>query len=337
MTALITKSSAVARTSGRWRPCYLSVADMMYLAQRTKIGALLILPVLYSALSGSPVEGNVLPDAIFRMHVQESFISCEQNPLVTCWDVNRTTEAEGDLEFDLFVDPSYPEEIRSIEADLNWPSTWQVWGWEFCSGGIGEFDPYDGRLQISYPDPPSMTFGELFLVARFGVRVSGSGSLGTEGAGRVVCESGWNWYPIGIDAQAGVTCARCPEPCTYGPEVCLPEFSPAELALEAAPGAAVTGEILATVASSGCPEPPWEVEQPWLGLTAERVDPRTFRVSVSASAAGLEPGEYTSWIAASRASCRTCVRVRFTVLATASVPELPEKEVTWGTVKWVHR
>jgi hypothetical protein len=310
----------------------------MYLAQRTKVGALPFFAVLYSALSGLQAEANVLPEAIFRTHVQESFLSCEQNPVVTCWDVNRTTEAEGDLEFDLFLEASYEDEIHSIEADLSWPPTWQVWGWEFCSGGIGEFDPYDGRLQVSYPiSDPVVKPGELFLVARFGVYVSRSGSLGTEGVGRVLCDSGWDWYPIGIDAQAGVTCARCPEPCTYGPEVCLPEFSPAELVLEAAPGAAVTGEFLATTVSSDCPEPPWEVEQPWLDLTVQRVDPRTFRVSVSASAAGLEPGEYTSWIAASRASCRTCATVRFTVLGTSSVSELPSKEVTWGTVKWVHR
>jgi hypothetical protein len=191
-----------------------------------------------------------------------------------------------------------------------------------------------GHLRITYPSPPSMPpwQEDVFLVAQFGVYVQGPGTFNTTGHGEVQMDY-MTFYPIGIDAQAGVLCARCAEACTFGPDICLPAFSPEVLNLQAPSGGVVGGEMTATLDWSGCPEPPWTVEHAWLQVAAERIDPWSFRLKVTASAEGLEPGEYTSWILAPHGSCQSCGLVRLTVSPTSDVPEPDDVRRSWGAIK----
>jgi hypothetical protein len=49
-------------------------------------------------LVAAVAHANVLPDPVFRLHVQDEIgPPCLDNPVQTCWDVDRVSEAEGAL------------------------------------------------------------------------------------------------------------------------------------------------------------------------------------------------------------------------------------------------
>jgi hypothetical protein len=327
--------------------CYLS---------RSGLVALLVLPAVLWG-TPQPAEANPLPEGAILTHVQPVDPDfCNQCPITACDQIVQYTEETGILEFDLFVyPPGYEPDltISRLEGLVEWPPQWQFIDYELCEGGQGTIlvNGNQAQLDIAWPACPQMN-GEVFLVARFIVDVTGYGSLGISELGAAVdlhCPPDeYEMWAVGAVARAGVECSYCYTPCDLG-WPCEPHLSPGVLELEVTEGESVRGQIHVYITGSD-PDfpcgPNFVATESWAALDVEWTDWNLCEIEVTADASALDRGIYEGWVRG-EGDCVGCTRVVLTVLPgaqgvwdddrEAGEPQDPGTAVSWGRLKTLYR
>jgi hypothetical protein len=273
---------------------------------------------------------------------------CASCPVTSCPQIVQHTDLSGPLEFDLFFAPiAYgPDEtISSFSGTFEWPVGWTLIDHEICPAGTGTIEPSGNRVEVNVTWPDCPPCGELFLVARLVLNVSGHGSLATAaGEPPIVtlgCPPGaFEVHAYAVGGEAGVECAYCFQPCDLSAP-CRPVPDPPAIALQVAEGGTVGAEIQVSVGggSVGWPcQTSFSCTESWMQLEVEEIGPDEYRITLSADAAGLGPGSYRGWVRMAD-TCVGCTRVDLTVSPLVSVPDpgIPLRIASWGGVKSKYR
>ena len=318
----------------------------------------LLLPIVLGGAAAfllslpTPCSANVLPESAILVQVQPVSGSCEPE-IMSCFDIVRSTSESGPLEFLFFFEPiawqqsGVPVCITQFHADIFWPENWE----------LIEFDPCSGSGQLGSSGPPyaldvnwggtchelPMEYGEVFLVARLVLNVTGPGRL--EFAGDWVELSDLNTWPetfisysYAAFAEAGMDCEYTHYYCAqHG--MCWPHVYDPELILSAPPGGTDEGETIVTAMDCFLNIHPW-AEWVQAVLIDTDGDGWRFRLEVTADATGLSPGIYETSIQLTSTWIARCLRIVFTVGDPTSVPAPPEGSVqaeSWGSIKVLYR
>ena len=322
----------------------------MYTLTSGRLGRLGLALLLLSglAIGGAVCAGaNPLPMCATFVHVQPIDPSfCQTSTITLCSQIVQHTERDGPLEFDVFIWIPFPQRFYDLQLQVAWPESWNYIGWEPCHDGEGaiELQAHGAALSVVWPDCPVVET-QVFLAARLMLDVNGFGEMRTN-AGQ-----GWmHWecpeqYEVPVDAlggaQAGVECAYCFQDCRFeGPS--RPRLTPQTLVFELPQGESDQQMIEATVVSWE-PDPiTFACTESWMDLDVQRIDWDHYHVTVTASAQGLEPGDYQGWVRAD-GGCRDCARVDLTVLSQQGVSDEDESaggsetSPSWGEVKSLYR
>lgn len=294
-------------------------------------------------LLGAAASANPLPECVLFVHVhpwQQDF--CQTNPITECSQVVQHTTAEGDVEFDLFLDgsvlrmmgvPSYSR----VAMEVRWPESWQFTAAESCRPGTLETEqtPEGAVLRFLFSSPVSTESPALDLIGRVRLSVQGFGSLESS---HITLDEG----PIGCaggPAQAGVECEYCFLTCRYW-EGCGASMTPRELALDVLQGWTAQGTILANIRYDGHFEPcivEFAEDVPWMSLQVDLQNPIRAEILVTVDAEYLPLGLHEAWVRGV-SECQDCVRVRVNVLDSTGVPGEPPEDPpvsgqTWGGIK----
>lgn len=291
------------------------------------------------------IDANPIPDGMLYFNIRpagppEQY--CVTN-ITDCDELVPTTEEEGLLEFQIFVDPQqrfYGEiPVPHFAVDLSWPDTWVLvdYGicrdpsdWYFDTAGTG---PH--RLEI---EGPCTVPGPLFLVATLVFDVRGYGRLDTGGSAVLWynCPPTWEVFPTAHYAEAGTRCEYTDQPCVQWEFRCIPEIAGQEVRLTAPVGGSVSGELEFGI--SGYPFPPCEMtahsDADWATgyVTPEDITWHGL-LHVNANAAGLEPGihqcefqiAYDGAYNGARVRNARCLPVILTVEPASGVEDLPPR------------
>jgi hypothetical protein len=147
--------------------------------------------------------------------------TCAHNRITQCSQVVQHSEVEGEVEFDLYLDPDAIRRYLGLEQFSSahmecwwWTSGWSYQYAEVCPDGTVGEQPFSDHVVLDFHfDPPLSTEGnELILIGRVKMQVEGHGSLafgGTIDGTEMNSSNG---------AQAGVVCDyeewEC-EPCWH--------------------------------------------------------------------------------------------------------------------------
>lgn len=296
----------------------------------------------------APGWANGLPESLLLTHVQPVSGSCVTS-ITRCEDIVRLTPEVGPLEFLVFFQPIYWQEIQEevtiwrLHATLTWPENWQLMEFDPCNG-YGSLDPYgpEHALEIDFVDPfwpygpcPDLPIGyhEVFLVARIVLNVGGPGRLQygfyVTNEVELGCWSNhFTSYAYGLSAEAGLDCEYTRDTCLQ--HRCYPDFVDPELHLTAPTGGVAQGR--AVFNSHMCHNLAVDPRAAWATATIEEISYDESELVVTADATGLSPGVYETWIQVADDWIARCLHVVFTVEALT-----PVSATSWGRVKSVFR
>lgn len=273
---------------------------------------------------------------------------CASPPVQSCDQIVQYTEAEGRLQFDIFIADLFPElPVYSADLDVTWPGAWSLVTWEICGDYQGTVDVIGqtAHVQVSWPDCPSLGAGGLFLVGRLVIDVAGHGVLTVVPGNsqlRMGCPPATDLRYAGEGrAEAGVTCSYSSIPCDFG-FPCTPVLESESLAIELGEGEAAVVEINAFIDginSMCCSQTAVTPSEPWMSAVINCQNNPNAVIDLSIDTRGLAPGVYDGWLRASAWNA-DCMQIRLTVLGAQGVPEdgPPPGEpqpapVTWGQLK----
>jgi hypothetical protein len=225
-----------------------------------------------------------------------------------------------------------------VTAEIRIPIGWSIDSVLVCAPGQVQWTPTSNGAQMEATyDPPLvlLPFSGVPLLVRVLVQAPTPGKLYFENS---EAHGGTPEYSIGwvdSDATAGVSDCFCFRSCEDGQSACSGWFSPSTLALEIlAPNrvAADTFRVGHYRREGGyvytCPVA-FATNAPWLSVTSESVGYGRTRLTVTADASSLPPGDYEAQVICISA-CRTCATVRLCVL---TCPPPAVEGTSWGRVK----
>jgi hypothetical protein len=326
--------------------------DPRRLARRIPPGAALLclLSLVLLVSQPQPLLANPLPTSAIFVHVQPVNPDfCDDNPIVSCPEIVQYTQASGLLEFDLFFYPMMappPLRISGFETAVEWPSTWDLVGWEICHGGEGTVDLNGNQasIAINWPSCPTMT-EDVFLVARLIINVTSHGhldySLGGGSSVRIGCPPDVEeWDTWQLSAEAGVECSFCWMPCDFG-DYCNPVPDPTLLELQVRQGETAQRDVHFDIVGGGlvypCPVI-FVTTASWLTETHIELGWDEWLVTLEIDTSGLAPGYHQAWLRG-EVECVGCTRVLLEVLPpiTGVADPEPPASTSWGRVKTLYR
>jgi len=292
----------------------------------------------------APATANVIPETCMYFNVVPGGWSDCQSSLTSCEDMTTTTSAQGQVEFQIFVQRLTLDPVTSISSDyVAWPDSWTLIGGSVCRGGTGDlYDfSYSHVLQVAFPctPPPQQLWMALDLV----FDVQGYGKLDFGGTCNlyVGCPSqGHAELTYARSAEAGTGCEYTNEPCVCEMDYyCYPQFSQPEYYLETFPGRIEHLEI--PFYAGWCSNFHVHTGETWCSGSTQDAGAGHFLLELTADATGLDAGEYRSWVQVEWGSTLArCIDLILSVRGEASV-ETPEGQrnyrVTWGKLRALYR
>jgi hypothetical protein len=297
-------------------------------ALRKRAGRLAVSVILLCwAAAFQHAGANPVPPSVSMVHFPEQPMgSCAAIPFLNCVEVRQSTPELGAVEFDLIVD--FLGAVYPVEGTfaVDWPEDWTVLQYEVClPGATIEFEEHGAWI---YFDQDCYS-----RVARFVMNVTCFGRLRSEGWGEDVL--GWPWFTEAIPGWAGDECNDCDLPCDVMEigETCQPHFEPGNLYLSAEQGAVVVAEadLYSSTWIEAC-DVIVGATVPWISPDVEHLSGGCYRVTVSADASGLAPGEHIGWVRATSEPCTRCMKVILTVTGAT-----PAEAASWGKIKVLYR
>jgi hypothetical protein len=268
--------------------------------------ALLAAVTLALVILPAPAGANPAPDAIVYFNVKSAGPPEEYcvTDIIYCDDLDQSTEEQGLLEFQLFIEPQQWTHgvipVWNFTTYLTWPETWALV--DIC------YNAYWGGIDPQGPNSCYMGLvwdcwvpAGMFLAATLVFDVQGYGKLETNGDCelRLDCPQPFVVYPAAHFGEAGTACEYTDQHCMSWEPVCIPEFQDEQLVLTAPEGGTTHGELDFAVGGYH----PWPCsfnvnsEAPWASGYVELTgDPYVYHgvLFVDADASGLEPGVYES-------------------------------------------
>jgi len=304
---------------------------------------------LMLALVAPVSHANPINPFGYLVHIQDVDAGiCANPPVQSCAQIVQYTEAEGRLQFDIFMNDLFPElPVYSADLEVNWPGAWSLVTWEICGDYQGTVDVVGqtAHVQVTWPDCPPLSAGGLFLVGRFVIDVAGHGVLtAVPGSNqvRMGCPPATSLQYVNDGrAEAGVTCSYSSIPCNFGMP-CWPVLESESLSLELGEGEAAVVEVDAYIGgmnSMCCVQTQVTASEPWMSAVIDCQNNPYAVIDLSIDTQGLAPGVYDGWLRASAWNV-DCMQIHLTVLGAQSMPENgppPGEEqsvpVTWGRLK----
>ncbi len=301
-----------------------------------------------------PARANPLPPGGILIHVQPVNPDfCVTNPIADCAQIVSHTDADGVLEFDLFLltfEFDRPVGIQSLLTMVQWPGQWTLLDYEICHGGEGPVEIIGNQaiMDITWPTCPVWS-DEVFLAARFIIDVQGYGSFGQfEGFENTLVagcpDSPANAYLMVGRADAGVECTYCYTQCNLG-SPCNPHPDPDVLELQVPVGQTVQRDIHVPIFGGDlvypCPTT-FVADESWMSLDYEEIGWNDYMVTLTVDTSELQEGFYDGWVRAMD-QCVGCTWVNLEVMPPTAVgdydlPDGPEPVAsTWGLVKVLYR
>ncbi len=247
-------------------------------------------------------DANPIPDGMIYFNLRPAGDPdqyCVTN-ITECGELVASTEEEGLLEFQIFVDPQqhwFGEiPVPRVGVDLSWPEEWILVDYGICR------DPFSWSFDTTGPGPhrleiegPCTVPGPIFLAATLVFDVRGYGRLDTGGSADLWygCPVTAEVYPTAHYAEAGTGCEYTDQPCVQWDFRCIPEVSDLEVRLTAPVGGTAHGELAFEI--SGYPYPPCEMtvhsDADWAtGYVTLEGMLWDGLLHVNANAMGLDPG-----------------------------------------------
>lgn len=290
-------------------------------------------------------DANPIPDGMLYFNIRpagppEQYCATD---ITNCDELVPSTEDEGLLEFQIFIDPQqhwFGEiPVPYLRADLSWPDAWTLVDFGICR------DPFSWWFDTSGPGPhrleiegPCTIPGPLFLAATLVFDVRDYGRLDT-GESPVLwygCPVTAEVYPTAHYAEAGTGCEYTDQPCVQWDFRCIPEVSGLEVLLTAPEGGSAHGELAFDI--SGYPYPPCEMtvhsDADWAtGYVTLEGMLWDGLLHVDANSSGLEPGihqcefqiAYDGAYNGARVRNARCLPVILTVEPASGVEDLPPR------------
>lgn len=295
-------------------------------------------------LAAPLAQANPLPVCFLFVHVHPWVSNfCTTNPITECAQVVQHTEADGDLEFDLFMDNRNLqgvgiEEYQTVRLDVRWSPSWTYQYAENCRGGAVEEELLADRaiLDFTFSSPVPVTGSELTHLGRVRMDVNGFGDLyvynGSVNGLEVWCGSN--------RAQAGVECAYCLTTCGWWPG-CGAQLTPEVLNLDVLQGSTAEGTFHADINHDHqylpCPVE-YVSDDPFVHLDVQYAGGFDADIQVTVDASELPLG-ITEAIVRAESDCRHCSRVVINVLESTAAPEGDplERTTSWGAIKMLYR
>jgi hypothetical protein len=286
--------------------------------------ALLVLASVAAVSAGAMVaQANPMPDAWFFWDVQPwDPESCHDN-LQSCYDATPYTEAEGDVEFDLFLFLNKWEDVGHIRYTIDWSEHWQFTEFQSCIGGTMQLEPGPSRLTVdidlSPPASPS-------LLGTIRLQVAGRGGVSVSDASLDDL-----FVMDGADAQAGIDECFCYQNCGiyFNCHAGMPDTLRFEVPQGG--GAIDTRNVCVMGNEDEICQVSFHEQESWMTVSSERMDEYTERLTTTIDTAGLPMGEYSGRITA-QSRCRSCTTVLLTV-----TEDLPVRTTSWGRLKTMYR
>ena len=263
-----------------------------------------LLPALTIVFLVLPISAgaNPIPDAMVYFNVRPAGPIEESclTEITRCREMTASTEQQGMLEFQVFIDPQQPYgggvPVPLFEVDLSWPDAWILTDFRPCRGAtdwyIDPYGPNPHRLAVQWPC--TTVPDGLFLALTLVFDVQGYGILDTDG----VCTLWLDCpatpvYPTANYAEAGTGCEYTNQPCAKWSHRCVPNLDGQELQLTAPEGGTAHGEVAFTI--EGYPYPRCDFTAisaaPWaIGTVISNDNLWDAVLYVDADAVGLEPG-----------------------------------------------
>lgn len=290
-----------------------------------------------------PAAANVVPSAYVYYNAQPAvdYPDC-WSEIWECDQMQQSTQAQGYVEFEIYLAQTSGYPVTAFTADLIWPDSWGLVDYSFCRDGEGTLDGWEGNphhLEIQFPCASQpylfMALDLIFWVPEYGKLTADNPLL------RVGCPpQDWWSDASSMFGEAGVGCEFTNQPCAFFEFECEPHFQQEELALTAVTGEATSGEVHfgaswghlhqygchgRYVAHTGAP---WCAAQIFNGeSTFDNI------LSVEANAADLAPGEYSTWVQVESTTLARCIDVTLEVIDQPTAAS----RTSWGTVKALYR
>jgi len=253
----------------------------------------------------APAGANPMPDAMVYFNVRPAGSPEEYcvTEITQCDDMNQSTEQQGLIEFQIFIDPQQSFHgaipVPAFAVDLSWPESWILMDYRCCREAIwfnfGPSGSNSQRLEIQWP---CTVPDDLFLAATLVFDVQGYGKLDTSGECALWLDCpAFVVYPTANYAEAGTGCEYTDQPCATHSYRCLPDLAGLQLPMTAPEGGMAHGELEFEI--DGYPYPLCDFtansEAPWAtGYVVSDPNLRDAVLFVDADATGLEPGTHES-------------------------------------------
>ncbi|MFH1143317.1 MAG: hypothetical protein V1774_02085 [Candidatus Eisenbacteria bacterium] len=299
-------------------------------ANRTRL--VLLLCSLHLAWIPGAVA-NPVPPCMVHVHVREyaeQASVCSEAPVTGCSQIRDATMAGGLLEFDVLLSCPWMDCAGSFFENVvwyvSWPSDWTFVLAEACPHGQYFHD--DNR--VTFHTGPGATPAEWSLET-LGRVVLDVHSQGTLRLGHV---SGSPYCLFDLGALAAWPCQVSPlYPCGRIPALAYFEDLISSFRIPAETDSVTVFRLLNGGLGDSGGEFEIESSVPWIDLErGENTGSQDYpehSVTMTVSAADLEPGVYTGWITATAPRCSDCRQVSMTVLPAPS----PVAHITWGALK----